>query len=443
MIRRFGTILSAVLWLIIYTAVTGFSQQGTNVTVTLDGAISYAMEHNRDIQIAQEDLNKADQQVREAKSGVFPQIHFSSLYTRSIQKPAFFINFGGEIRKMEMGMSNAVQSSISANQLLYSSGQVGAAIQIAKLYSSSFVYSVEQTEKNVKLQVRQSFLAVLLTQEMLRVANRSLSLAERHYAQVQILLSRGAASDFDLLRAEVQAANARPMVLSLENNVLLRKNVLKNIIGMPLGQEIELQGELSPQFIEETNVKQTAAQAFSQRSDYKNISLIRDAMEYRIKIERGSALPMVSFGYTYQFNGQSESFSFGSHNLVNSQNAALTISFPIFDGGKSSARIQQVKIDVQKMDYQLIKMKEAIEVQATQAWNMMSDAHKRMDALEKTVGQAEKAYSIAQVRYESGQGTQLELFDAQVALETAQFNRLQSIFDYESARALWENAIGN
>jgi outer membrane protein TolC len=212
---------------------------------------------------------------------------------------------------------------------------------------------------------------------------------------------------------------------------------------MPLGQEIELQGELSPQFIEETNVKQTAAQAFSQRSDYKNISLIRDAMEYRIKIERGSALPMVSFGYTYQFNGQSESFSFGSHNLVNSQNAALTISFPIFDGGKSSARIQQVKIDVQKMDYQLIKMKEAIEVQATQAWNMMSDAHKRMDALEKTVGQAEKAYSIAQVRYESGQGTQLELFDAQVALETAQFNRLQSIFDYESARALWENAIGN
>ena len=72
----------------------------------------------------------------------------------------------------------------------------------------------------------------------------------------------------------------------------------------------------------------------------------------------------------------------------------------------------------------------------------MNDARQRIDALSKAVEQAQKAFNIAQVRFDSGQGIQLELFDAQVALEMAQLNTLQSVFDYEFAKAQWENAVG-
>ena len=442
MLRRLFIVLTGLLVFAILFVVPSAAQQSTKTFLTIDEAISYAMEHNYDILIAREDLNKADQQVREAKSGAFPQVSFNNLYTRTFKKQAFFMDFDGEPSKIEIGRSNVIQTSVSVNQLLYSGGQVGAAVQIAKLYSGSFVHSLEQTERNVALQVRQSFLAILLTQEMLKIAKSTLTLAEEHAAQVEILFNRGAASEYDMLRAEVQAANARPLMLSLENELTLRKNVLKNSIGMPLQQEIDLQGELIPHITDVQNSSQIAGEAYSHRGDYKNLSLIRDAMEYRIKIERGSSLPMVSFGYNYLFNGQSNTFRFGTKNRNNSQNAGFAVSFPIFDGFKSAARVQQAKIDVQKMDIQLTKLREAIAVQTSQAWNMMSDARKRMEALEKTVEQAEKAYSIAQVRYNSGQGTQLELFDAQVALETTKFNRLQSVFDYESARALWENAVG-
>jgi outer membrane protein len=72
----------------------------------------------------------------------------------------------------------------------------------------------------------------------------------------------------------------------------------------------------------------------------------------------------------------------------------------------------------------------------------MEEARKRIAAQEKSIGEAEKALSIAQTRYRSGVGTQLELLDTQAALTRTQTNYAQAVYDFLIAQAEWQHAVG-
>jgi outer membrane protein TolC len=431
-----------VAFIVVFGRYEASAQTAAPLELTLDDAISMALEHNRDVLIARGELNKAAEQIREARSGAFPQISLNGLYTRTLQKPAFFLTFEGETQKISIGTDNSIQSNLNVNQVLYSAGRLGTAIRVSHIYSQSVSESIERAEKTAVFIVRGQFLGVLVTKEVVQVNRRNLELAEAHFENIKILNSKGAASDFDLLRAEVQAANTRPRLISSENDLILQMDMLKSDIGLPLDREILVTGELSPVFIDDEMMDAAEEQVFTNRSDYQALLLNREVNFGRVNIESAGKKPTISLSYNYQFQGQSNTFNFGTTNRVISQSASLNLSYPIFDGFRTSARIQQVKIDLQNIDFHILKLKEAIDIQITVARNKMTDARQRIEALARTVEQAQKAYQIALVRFDSGQGTQMELFDAQVALEMAQLNAIQSVYDYEMAKAEWEYAVG-
>lgn len=415
--------------------------QQEKLILTMDKAISLAMEKNKDVLIAKEELKKGDKQIQEAKSGAFPQVDLNTVYTRTFKKPQFIVRVNGQVTKFEMGFNNSVQSAFQINQTLYSGGITSTALKIAKLYAKSFEESLYLTKSRIKLNVKEQFLGVLLSKEVHQINKQSLELAQAHLKNINLMFKNGMASEFDLLRAEVQVANTNPKVISSENTLKLQMDFLKNTIGLPLEQEIDIEGDLHPDFISEQNLIEASRDVYLKRNDYKNLELIRNILDFNIKIERAGYFPKLSANYTYQYQGQSDNFGFA--NNYKSQTASLNLSVPIFNGFRTSAKVQQAKIAVREMDFQLQQLKEGIEIQVKQALNMLEDAYKRIISTGKTVEQAQKAYNIAEVRFKSGQGTQLEIFDSQVQLELAQLNKLQSIYDYEIARAQWENSIGN
>ncbi|MFC1724073.1 TolC family protein [candidate division KSB1 bacterium] len=438
------TVINIVIILLI-TFLTGASPaqdiSRDKMTLTLDDAISLAMERNKDILIANEGLKKGEKQIKEAKSGAFPQISLNTMYTRTFKKPQFIVRVNGEVTKFEMGFNNSIQSAFQINQTLYSGGITWTALKIAKIYSNSLKESFQMIKKRVTLDVKKGFLGVLLSEEVHKINTQSLGLAEAHLKNIQVMYKNGMASEFDLIRAEVQVANTKPRVISSENNLKLQLDFLKNTLGLPLDREIEVVGDLKPGYISEKTLNEASKDVHLERNDYKNLELLRNILNENTKIERSGYFPKLSANYTYQYQGQSDNFGF--KNSYRSQTASLNLSIPIFNGFRTGAKVQQARIAVKEMDYQLAQMRDGIEIQVKQALNMLDDAYKRITSTEKTVELAKKAYDISEVRFKSGQGTQLEIFDSHLQLELAQLNKLQSVFDYEIARAQWENAIGN
>ncbi len=422
--------------------------QQSPLLITLEKAVALALANNRDVIIAGEDQERADAQVNEAWSGALPQFSASGQYTRNIKKPVLFIpantpllNPTDQTVAFEIGSSNAYQAGFTLSQPLFSL-RVGTALSIAHTYRDFTAQSYQNTQQVIIREVKKSFYLVLLAQKLVEANRQGLEVVKANYENIQSQYNHGMAAEFDLLRANVQLANTEPMVISAENNYALAVNALKTLLTIPLEQEIVLQGEFTFEEIPQTTLEQARADALTTNTTIIQLALQEDLFEKNISIERAGYYPTLNLIGGYIWQAQDNTWNFDKYNWAKMLNFGLNLSIPLFDGFKTSARVQQAIIDHEKIHTTRLKVEEGLKIQIQSAELRMAEAKKRIAGQEKNIEQAKKAVHIAQTRFSSGVGTQLELLDAQVAMTRAQTNYAQAIYDYLVAQAEWQYAVG-
>jgi len=81
-------------------------------------------------------------------------------------------------------------------------------------------------------------------------------------------------------------------------------------------------------------------------------------------------------------------------------------------------------------------------LQVRQAFLSIKEAEKRIDTSQVAVNQAQEDFRMSQVRYEAGVGTNLDVIDAELALTQAKTNYIQALYDYNTSKALLDQAMG-
>lgn len=417
------------------------------IVLTLEKAIALALEQNRDIMIAAQDRYKADAQETEAWSGALPQLNISGNYTRNIKKPVLFIppnsiiNPSNSVQQFELGSDNAYTMGASLSQPLFSR-KVGVALDIAELYSQYADKALQATEQDVLRGVRKAFYGVLLAKKLADANRQGFDVVKANFENVQSQYRHGTAAEFDLLRAEVQLANTEPLLISAENALVLASYALKNILSIPLDQDIAVEGEFVFEAVPQAMLDEARKTALTTNPTIIGLSLQESLLEKNIAIVKATYFPSVNLIGSYQWQTQDNTFQFRNYNWANSLNFGVQLSYTLFDGFATSARAQQALVDKEKVHYTLLKAEEGLKIQIQSAELRMAEARKRIEGQEKSLTQAEKAVRIAQTRYKSGVGTQLELLDTQVAMTRTQTNYAQAIYDYLVAKADWQYAIG-
>jgi len=440
---------SGAAFLLSFTALLHAQVQGTGtpLVITLDKALEMAMLQNRDIQIADQGRLKADAQIAEARSGAFPQINVLGVYTRNIKNPVMFIppnsilNPTPTTKTFSFGLDNAYQAGATLSQAIFN-WRVNTAMDIASTYAEYTERAYQGTQEDVVLQTRKAFYGTLFMRELVRANREGLDVVRANLENVRSQYKNGTAAEFDLLRAEVQVANTEPLFIAAENSYQLAKNSLKNILALPLEQEIDVQGDLTYQELPQELMDSRRREALATNSQIAQLALQESILEKNITIERAAHYPTLNLTGSYQWQSQDNTFKFGNYLWANSLNFGLQLSFPLFDGFKASARTEQAIVDHQIVMTTRQKAEEGLRLRIQSLELKMAEAKKRIEGQEKSLGQAQKAVQIAQTRFRSGVGTQLELMDTQVAMTRAQTNYAQAIYDYLVARAEWENAVG-
>ncbi len=268
---------------------------GTPMVITLDKALEIAARQNRDIQIADQDRLKADAQITEARSGAFPQLNVSAVYTRNIKNAVLFIppntliNPTPKTQTFELGSANAYQAGATLSQPLFN-WRVGVAMDIANIYSDYVERAYQATQEDVVLQTRKAFYSALLMRELVRANREGLDVVRANLENVRAQFKNGTAAEFDLLRAEVQVANTEPLFIAAENSLQLAKNSLKNILALPLDQEIDIQGDLAYQELQPDVVAQRRTEAIATNPGIAQLALQESLLQKNISIERAGSL---------------------------------------------------------------------------------------------------------------------------------------------------------
>jgi outer membrane protein TolC len=439
-----GTILLLVLLSVLIPGSVFAGEQDTLI-FNLKDAIQKALENNWDIQLSKKDIEKSQEQINEAYSNAYPRIDFTGNYTRNIKLPVLFLppdnafNPTHNTVAFELGSKNSFTGTVGLTQTLYNQ-KVNTAIKIAGEYSEYSKTGNLATREQVTLSVKKTFYTILLAKELVKVNKQNFEAAQANYDNVSLLYKQGAASEYDFLRSEVQLANVQPMLIQAENYLDLAKSSLKNLLSIDVKQPVDVKGDFVFDEVSAEVIREAGDNAVSKNPLVRQLAIQESLLDKNIDVERSDFFPTLSFFSQYAFQTQDNTFKYNHYLWPQSFMVGLQLSYLLFDGFGRSSRIQQAVIDKDKVGLGRRKLEEGLKVQVLQSQLNMEDAKRRIQAQQKSLKQADKAMKIAQTRYKSGVGTQLEIIDTQAALTFAQTNYSQAIYDYLVARSDWEYA---
>lgn len=449
------------------------AQARDTIPLSLDAAITQALERSEEVRLAQSRVAQADAQVASVRAGALPQLNANLAYTRTfesafggggggfqlpdslrfqpnpdapleervayLERTIPFAALGGlgqAFGNLPFGQDNAYNVGVSGSQLLYSGGRVGAALAVARDYRETARITLRGEQANIALQVRGAYYQALLAGQLETIASAALTQAREFSEQERLRLKVGRASELDVLRAEVAEANLRPQLVQARNAADLALLNLKRLSGVPLTQPVQLttgltvppaeqlrQVEPSPEFV--------AAQRATVEAAERQVRIA----EQGVRIARGVYLPNVSL--TFNYGRQlfpSSPFDLGG-DWRTDFSAGLGVQMPIFNGGRTRADVRLAQQSLEQSRLQLAQLQEITELRLQQAQAERERASAEISARQQTVSAAERVYNLIRLRYQQGLATQLEVSDARVALLQARVNLAQALTSFYAADA--------
>ena len=121
---------------------------------------------------------------------------------------------------------------------------------------------------------------------------------------------------------------------------------------------------------------------------------------------------------------------------------ALNLSIPIFQGPKRWQGIQQQKLQLQRIDYDIENLENAVNSEYTQALALYRSNLASYNALKENMEIAREVYDVIEMQYRSGVKTYLEVITAETDLRTARINYYNALYQLLSARIDVQRAQG-
>ena len=427
-------------------------------TLTLEDSLQIARQTNLQIQTTQERVKSAEAQVRTAQAGLLPNVSLNSSYRYAGALPKSVLETtgafgppgaGGEmaplsamgddsetIIELEFGAHHNFQADLTLNQPIFAWGRYYKNYQSAKLSLAAAHKELDAAYNQLVLDVSEAFYRILLSLEFVNVSEQTVELVEQQLKIAQNLFEAGASTNFDILRAEVLLANARSNLIRAKNGERVAMDFYKNVLNIDLGESIAVQGNLE-QPILEFDLEQLIEFAMEKRPELHQLQLTEGAAKKQVDVAKTRSRPALSFFTNYQLDHNER---LEAMNRI--WNLGFALNVPIFDGLATRAAVKQAESGLKQTQLGKQQMIDAIELEVRSAYLNLLEAKTLIDVQRETVEQAQESVRIANLRYENGMITSVELTDAQLALSQAEVNRLQSLHDYAVGLARLEKAIG-
>ncbi|MGE5667715.1 MAG: TolC family protein, partial [Betaproteobacteria bacterium] len=390
------------------------------VHLTLDQAVQRALDRSFAMRLARADVLEADGQVREALSAALPQVTGTITYTRQFASIYQGLggtdtsSFGSLFKNTPFGAPNTWNFQVQATQLLWTGGKVGSGLSAAKAVRTIATLGESETAADVSFLVKQAYWNAALQDRLLAIATGNLDQARAQLRQVQLFRQAGTRAEYDLLRAQVDAANQEPAVVAARNDLDLALLELKRLLDLPADQPLELSTPLeSPEAT--IPVLATDSLGGPERPALAQADAVVRQQKELLDVARADRWPTLSLATTYNEQAFPQSvFPATADQFRRGWNGEVKLAFPIFNGFRTGARVEQARAAMQRAETQRDQVHKQVELDVAQAKAEVARAQALLVARRETVRQADRALHIAGVRYTNGIATQLEVSDARV-----------------------------
>lgn len=462
------------------SASTLAAQQATVRRLTLDEALRLGADASEAVAIARAGVERAQGLRQQARSEFYPQLSGSASYTRTLASqfsaavddsasegppPPECRRFTGNpdlpiaervdslesalecaadqdpfalFSDLPFGRENQYSIGLQASQTLFAGGRVRAQSRVADAGLRSARIALASEEALLTLDVTRAYYDAVLAERLLEIADSTLAQAERTLENTRLAEEVGNVAEFELLRAQVARDNARPAVIQGRANRDVAILRLKQLLELPASDSLVLVTTLGdssnvlppPSIIEEQEGDTAVDSRAFVRLAAENVTI----REGQLDVANAARWPTVRLSSSYARFAYPDDVVPAWGDFVSDWTVTLGLTVPLFTGGRIAGERRVARADLEEARLQLKQARELAQLDARSIEAELEAAEAAWDASAGVVEQAQRAYAIAEVRYQEGISTQTELGDARVQLQQAVANRAQSARDLQVAR---------
>jgi outer membrane protein len=403
--------------------------------LTLEESVRIALERNQDVLIAQQRVIESERALAEARAAFFPAFEAMATYRRIDEPPSFEVPMFGEVSFMP---TESYQAGFVGQQPLFTGGRLTNAYLMAREGVRLSAEQQEAVRNDLVWRVKQAYYSILVTEKFAAVAEQSLRLLDAHLRDIERFMETGLVARVDLLRTEVQRADAEQRFNSARNAVDLAKSAFNNLLDRPLEMPVNVKDVLvyEPWVI---TLEEATAVALEHRPELRALEAALAIAQRAVNLSLAEYFPTVAAQgvYDWEKGTQLEILDDGWHWTV-----GVSASMNLWDWGGRRARVTQARARMEQAKLNLEKLQNVVALEVRQAFLKMDEAEKNVAVSEKAVVSAQESYRTTTERYREGVGTNTDVLEAETALASAEANRYQALFDYDVAVARLDKAMG-
>lgn len=451
----------------------------TPVVISLEQALKIALSENIAVKVADKEIERTKYAKKGTYASLFPQIDATGSYQRTIKKQVMYMDFdmssfgGGSAAGsgstgsgtagtgegsgtgagstasssknnggLEVGRWNTWSAGVSASMPVVNA-QLWKSIKISGMDVELAVEKARASRLDMVSQVKNAYYAVLFSKEAFNVYKEVYENAMTNYAETEKKYNVQKATDLDMARAKTNVANAIPNVYNAESSIILALWQLKAVMGIDLEMNIDVEGAIED-YSEYMTSDVTKADSISldHNSTMKQLEIQANELAQSIKAQQYAYIPTLALAFNYSYNAMTNDFNFKEYRWTPYSYVGVSLSIPIFSGGKRLNQVRQARNSYEQMRLQMTSTERNLKISIRQSLNTMETNVKSYDAAKDAVASAEKAYSIAEKSYEVGRATLTDLNDAQLALTQARLAESQAVYNFIVAKTQLEQTLG-
>ncbi|MCC5607598.1 TolC family protein [Nostoc sp. CHAB 5834] len=412
-----------------------------NQPITLAEALELARQNNRDLQVSLLELERNRAALREAQAALLPTLNLNSDITRS-QSAGTQLQLEQAERQTgipqpgdEAGTSFSGQAELSYN--IYSSGRVQANIRAAEEQVRFNELAVETQSEEIRLNVATDYYNLQQADEQVRIAQSAVQNSEASLRDAEALERAGVGTRFDVLRSQVNLANAQQdLTLARSQQAIARRRLatrlsLAQAVNISAADPVQLAGLWNP------TLEQSIVLAFQNRPELQQFLAQRNISEQQRRQALGELGPQVSLVASYNLLDQ---FDDGV-SITDGYSLGVRASLNLFDGGAARARADQSRANIALAETRFAEQRNQIRFQVEQAFSTQQSSLENVQTSNTALEQAREALRLARLRFQAGVGTQTDVINSENDLTRAEGNRVTAILDYNRALAQLQRSV--
>ncbi|MCC8087849.1 MAG: TolC family protein [Rikenellaceae bacterium] len=335
----------------------------------------------------------------------------------------------GSERNSNRAFTNDLYLQLSQPIFTYNTTKV-ALREIQLDYENSLInYAIQRM--NMEVRITNQFYAVFMAQERLTISRTELANAEENYQIIKNKVEVDLLPRSELFQAELNLANSRSTledrIVSLEN----AKEQLKQLISMPLGEDILVMAEISFDPVD-LDLEEAIEHGFRTRLELRQREIDTERLDYDMIRTKALNEFKGDVNLSIGLIGDNKNLSNIYANPTQNPRVAVSFSVPIFDWGEKRARIKAQQINRQINSINAAEERKEIELDIRQTYRNIQNNLNQVNLAEQRVLNAQRTYDLNTERYRNGEITGLEMSQFEAQLSDTKVSRLETLINYKT-----------